>query len=239
MDTIKDLIIRARGSRNMNQFAEACGISRASLYRIAAGNINQPVPKNTLQSILSNADPDASLTIEELEAAIDETLKLRSGSATQKQKTLSKMHKLEIIMRRAVEDYLLDTGLFVRKVDIESLNRNDFELAVAAGATEEHYSFNLRYNVDINERVKQHIYTALNLATSGAWTYIIYCYDEADYDPDAVFQIVEKLEKIIKAQIPEIEGSIIVAYLKESGTVKFREILPSNKKKLVSFDGTV
>ena len=66
---LRELINRAKGSRNMTEFAAACGVGQATLYKIAQGNIRRPIAPNTLNAILENADAGCGITREDFDLA--------------------------------------------------------------------------------------------------------------------------------------------------------------------------
>lgn len=74
-----DLVKNACGpNRNMTTFANEISvdyaISPASLYRIASGNIKEPVSEDLLIAIVEHKDKGSSVNLEALKAAFDEIL---------------------------------------------------------------------------------------------------------------------------------------------------------------------
>ena len=74
-----DLVKNACGpNRNMTTFANEISvdyaISPASLYRIASGNIKEPVSEDLLLAIVEHKDKGSSVTLEALNAAFNEIL---------------------------------------------------------------------------------------------------------------------------------------------------------------------
>jgi len=59
-ETMRQVLTRAKGSRSFDQYAKDCGISRATIYRIARGDIKRQLSEETVDALVKNAQNDVT-----------------------------------------------------------------------------------------------------------------------------------------------------------------------------------
>lgn len=130
-----DLIKNACGpNRNMTTFANEISvdyaISPASLYRIASGNIKEPVSEDLLIAIVEHADKGSSVTLEDLRSAYDKILEEKP--APPKASTGSQDHARRLILkaRQTILDTAIASGAKVQSLMLPGDDQRSYDLAL-------------------------------------------------------------------------------------------------------------
>ena len=113
--TVKELLQSACGeNRNMTTFAEEISqdipVSASTLYRLAAGETRKAIPAELLQAIIKHADPNSTVTFDELETAFRSQCRTVSRS-----RRMSKALLMENLAKAAIFETALDCGAAVSK----------------------------------------------------------------------------------------------------------------------------
>lgn len=136
--TLRELIDRAKGDRNISQFAEDCGVSPATMYKIAQGNIRKKISESTLDSIIDNAAPQSDVTKLDFVTAEGLVLEYKKRSSLSQRPT--KMREYEEKLSYLIPGLLVSEGYGIRPT-VQPTMFGDITYAVTIDDDEELWTY--------------------------------------------------------------------------------------------------
>ena len=120
--------------RNMTKFAsdisEDYAISPASLYRIASGNIKEPVSEDLLKAIVEHADKSCTVTFEDLRSAFSAILNEQPSASTVVTSSQEHARRLILKARQTILDTAIASGAKVQSLTLPGDDQRSYDLAL-------------------------------------------------------------------------------------------------------------
>jgi len=235
-----ELINRAKGDRNMSQFAEDCGISPATMYKIAQGNFRKRISESTVDAIVANADPDSGVTKNDIITAEGFILDHMDPFAASR-RAQQRMHKIREYEKKfsyLVPGYLMAKGYEVRPYVAESSVQErpgDFSFWVRCDDNEEIWSFDVIYAP--HDRMHRGIFLERFYSRIGRYAcnmppderpcrLFVVAIDDGDADP------VDNEWDVLRVTLEKMRPCIDLCVLLVDTDLNFiREIFPAGNKK--------